>query len=58
MALVTSIFVVLTAGTAIYLVTFVKATLRDPAGLLPLMVVGLGIGLLWLMFVSIHSLWE
>lgn len=42
----------LLAGTLFYLTQFVRKLLSEPSSTLPLMLVGLGIGLAWLLHVS------
>jgi hypothetical protein len=43
--------VALLAGTILYAIRFAEALIPDPTALLPRMVVGLGLALLWLLFV-------
>lgn len=43
---------VLLAGTLFYLVQFARRLLSDPSSTLPAMMIGLAIGLVWLLFVS------
>jgi RNA polymerase subunit RPABC4/transcription elongation factor Spt4 len=44
---------VLLVCTALYAVVYAMALLRDPSALLGLMLVGLGLGILWLVYVVI-----
>jgi RNA polymerase subunit RPABC4/transcription elongation factor Spt4 len=54
----TFFFLLLLLGTLVYLGVFIRALLSNPAGLLPLMLIGLGIGLGWLLYVTVHSAWR
>jgi hypothetical protein len=51
-------FLLLLLGTLAYLGIFLRALANNPSGLLPLMLVGVGIGLGWLLYVTIHSAWR
>jgi len=44
-------FIGLLAGTLIYIGVFVRALFQNPSGLLPLMLLGLVLGLLWLLWI-------
>ena len=52
------LFLLLTVGTLGFVAVFLRAMYQNPNGLLPLMLIGLGIGFLWLLYVSIHSAWR
>lgn len=51
-------FLLLLAGTLGYLVIFLRRLIENPFALLPLMLMGLGIAILWLLYVTIHSAWR
>jgi len=48
-------FVALLIVTLGYMYTFAQALIQNPSGLLPQMLTGLGLGLLWLLWVLVSS---
>ncbi|MES2221676.1 MAG: hypothetical protein V4587_12000 [Acidobacteriota bacterium] len=48
-------FVVLTLFTLAYLAVFVKSLFTNPQAVLPLMLLGLVLGLLWLLWIQLSS---
>jgi hypothetical protein len=48
-------FLALLIGTLGYMYVFAQAIFQDSSGLLPLMLLGLGLGLLWLLWVLVSS---
>jgi len=49
-------FVVLLLGTLAYLGVFLKTLFQNPSALLPMMLLGLALGLLWLFWIYLSSL--
>jgi hypothetical protein len=47
--------IALLVATAILAVTFAVALVRDPSSLLPRMLLGFGLGLLWLLLTALPS---
>jgi hypothetical protein len=48
-------FAVLLLATSVYIEIFIRALIQNPSGLLPLMLIGFVLGLLWLLWMSGHS---